>query len=207
MIILTRDVNEILDKLGLSELTIVRAGDGTIQLAGKECNKPITTVSTIKVGKKLTKAERDILTDDYIMPILSVHTKALQSLIATTKDTKPEEDLELFLKEEEEDKDTTYNHIVHHVTGKVTKYAATLGTAEGTKCSVVYNKTLDKMSCRVETKYLGATDMRTDLNDGVLSIKQLGISIKKYIDLVKAVDARIKKLEALKEAMLITCAV
>jgi hypothetical protein len=204
MIILTRDINEELDKLGLSELTIIRDESGTIQLAGKECSKPVTPVSTIKVGKKLTIAERAILTDNYIMPMLTTYWKTLQDLIITTKDTRPEEALELFLKEEKEDKNTKYLARKNY-SDEYVAYRATKSCGKDAVCRVYYNT--KQISCDIETGYQDEIDMKTELSDGVLYIKELIISIKKYVDLVEAVEAKTKKLKVLREAMLITCAV
>jgi dsDNA-binding SOS-regulon protein len=206
MIILTRDIGLELTKLGLPELTIIRDDSGVVQLAGKECNKPIIAVSTIKVNKKLTKAERDIITDDYIMPMLTTHSKTLLDLIALSKDTTAEEALALFLKEEKEDSNTTYNdHTNYH--DKNMKCTASMDNNKGTVCRVVYSEKSDQMSCHIATQQQDVVDMKTEISDGVLYVNKLTKSIKEYVELSKAVADKKETLNLLRIDMQITCKV
>jgi hypothetical protein len=96
MIILTKEISAVLAGMGLDELTIDRTPDGGLALAGKECGKPILTLSNIPVSKKLTVAERKILTEDYILPALTKNVKDIITLVSLMKDTRLQEDLNKF---------------------------------------------------------------------------------------------------------------
>jgi len=86
MILLTKKINNELDALGLQELTVVRTEDSALSLVGRECAKQILKFSSMPISKKLTVVERDILTDDYIMPIITKYAKDLTTLITLMKD-------------------------------------------------------------------------------------------------------------------------
>ena len=123
MIILTKEISAALAAMKLDELTLSRTSDGVLTLAGKECGKPILTLSHMPVSKKLTVAERKILTDDYIMPVLAKSVKDVVTLVSLMKDTRTTDDLEAFKKDLKEVHDTeagintAYDHIkqVHSV--------------------------------------------------------------------------------------------
>ena len=97
MILLTKEINDLLDTMKLPELTIQRTNDGFLQLVGRECGKSILVFSSMPISKKLTVAEREILRDDYIMSVVSKYNKKLLDLISTLKDTKPRESTEMIM--------------------------------------------------------------------------------------------------------------
>jgi len=58
---------------GLEELTVGRDSKGYIALIGKECNQPILSIGSIQVGNKLSKAEADIVINEYLTPALTTY--------------------------------------------------------------------------------------------------------------------------------------
>ena len=97
MIILTKEINEILNTMKLQELTVRRTSDGYLELVGRECEKSILVFSSMPISKKLTAVEREILKDDYILDILAKHSKKITSLITILKDTTATDKLKTIL--------------------------------------------------------------------------------------------------------------
>jgi len=87
MIILTKRINEELDKAGLPELTVLRDDAGQLNLVGRECAKHIMKLSSMPIGKKLSAVERNILIDDYVLVLITKHLKDLKSLMTYMKDS------------------------------------------------------------------------------------------------------------------------
>ena len=96
MIILTKRINEELDKAGLPELTVLRDDDGQLNLVGRECAKPIMKLSSMPIGKKLSAVERNILIDDYVLVLITKHLKDLKSLMALMKDSSHKDALDKY---------------------------------------------------------------------------------------------------------------
>jgi len=96
MIILTKRVNEELDKAGLPELTILRDDNGQLNLVGRECAKPIMKLSSMPIGKKLSAVERNILIDDYVLVLITKHLKDLKRLMTFMKDSSHKDALDKY---------------------------------------------------------------------------------------------------------------
>ena len=113
MILLTREINEVLASHGLDMLTIARADNGYVELVGKACKMPIMTLGHIVVGNKLTKLERDIIKDDYLCPAIIKYSKELHAVIAAHGDKKATEDIQEFIDLHEKDLSVsiTSNHM------------------------------------------------------------------------------------------------
>ena len=99
MILLTKTINKVLEDAVLSELTVTRSSEGTLQLVGRECGQSILLLSSMPISKKLTVVEREILIEDYIMPLITKHRKDLASLVTLMKD-RTIEDMGVALREE-----------------------------------------------------------------------------------------------------------
>ena len=91
MVLLTNRINNELDSLGLKELTIGRTADGYIQLIGRKCGAMVMSFSAMPVGKKLTKEERTILANDYLIPSINGNSKLLKDLLVLKQDTVPQD--------------------------------------------------------------------------------------------------------------------
>jgi hypothetical protein len=91
MLILKKEIKDIFKSLGMPEgLTVTRgAGRGAnfISISG-QCGAPILTITKVEVGTKLTKTEREILIDDYIVPAIKNNKKNILKYIEKLKDTK-----------------------------------------------------------------------------------------------------------------------
>jgi len=91
MVLLTNRINNELDSLGLKELTIGRTADGYIQLIGRKCGAMVMSFSAMPVGKKLTKEERTILANAYLIPSINGNSKLLKELLVLKQDTVPQD--------------------------------------------------------------------------------------------------------------------
>ena len=96
MIILTKRINEELDKVGLPELTVLRDDIGQLNLVGRACAEPIMKLSSMPIGKKLSAAERNILIDDYVLVLITKHLKDLKSLMTFMKDSSHKDALDKY---------------------------------------------------------------------------------------------------------------
>jgi len=104
MIILTKRINEELDKAGLPELTVLRDDNGQLNLVGRECAKPVMKLSSMPIGKKLSAVERNILIDDYILVLITKHLKDLKSLMTFMKDSSHKDALDKYKDDLRKDK-------------------------------------------------------------------------------------------------------
>ena len=104
MIILTKRINEELDKAGLPELTVLRDDNGQLNLVGRECAKPIMKLSSMPIGKKLSAVERNILIDDYVLVLITKHLKDLKSLMTFMKDSSHKDALDKYKDDLRKDK-------------------------------------------------------------------------------------------------------
>jgi len=80
MLILRNQTKELFDKAGLGEFTIGRNSSGYLAIVGP-CSKPIVSITNFSVGTKLSKAERDITINDYLIPALAAHSKIILNMI------------------------------------------------------------------------------------------------------------------------------
>ena len=96
MILLTKSINELLKANGLEDLTITRDDSGYIAICGKACLRPVMTFTSIKVGTKLTAAEREIMEEDYLKPLIETHAAKLKTFIGFKSNTKAVDELATF---------------------------------------------------------------------------------------------------------------
>ena len=85
MILLKNEVKDIFTKYGLDNFTVGRNSNGYLDLVG-DCGKPLVQITNFAIGSKLTKKEREICIDDYIIPTLSKHAASVKKLIDAKKD-------------------------------------------------------------------------------------------------------------------------
>jgi len=121
MIILTKRINEELDKAGLPELTVLRDDNGQLNLVGRECAKPIMKLSSMPIGKKLSAVERNILIDDYVLVLITKHLKDLKSLMTFMKDSSHKDALDKYKDYLLKDKEMKFSVITSY-TGKPAEY-------------------------------------------------------------------------------------
>ncbi len=80
MLILRNQTKELFDKAGLSEFTIGRNSANNLAIVGP-CAKSIVSITNFAVGTKLSKAEREITINDYLIPALTAHSKIIVNMI------------------------------------------------------------------------------------------------------------------------------
>jgi len=84
MILLKKEVNELFEAEGLGELTVANVS-GNLAIVGRKCGQPVMIINDIAPKQTMTKAVRDIVLNDYILPVLSKHKKDFKDYIATRK--------------------------------------------------------------------------------------------------------------------------
>jgi len=84
MILLKKEVNEIFEAEGLGELTVANVS-GSLAIVGRKCGQSVLIINDITPKQTMTKAVRDIVLNDYILPVLSKHKKDFKDYIATRK--------------------------------------------------------------------------------------------------------------------------
>ena len=94
MLILKNEIKEVFKTLGMPEgLTVSRNNRTKFVAISGQCGEPVLTITKVEIGAKLTKAEREILINDYIVPALTVNKKAVLDYIKLRKDTTVDDDL------------------------------------------------------------------------------------------------------------------
>jgi len=69
MILLRKQAEELLKEAGFDERLTVSRVEKYVYITG-QCGKPVMRVSDLEVGNKLTKVERNIIIEDYLIPLL-----------------------------------------------------------------------------------------------------------------------------------------
>jgi len=69
MILLRKQADELLKEAGFDERLTVSRIDKYVYIVG-QCGKPVMRVSDLEAGNKLTKVERNIIIEDYLIPLL-----------------------------------------------------------------------------------------------------------------------------------------
>jgi len=80
MILLKKEVNEIFETHKLPELT-VDIQNGFLQIVGRKCGQPMMMINGISPSKKMTKDERKIIIDDYLLPVIVKHKADFDKVI------------------------------------------------------------------------------------------------------------------------------
>lgn len=84
MIVLKKEVNEIFEANKLPELT-VDIQNGFLQIVGRKCGQPLMMINGISPAKKMTKEEREIVLNDYLIPVITTHKKDFDAVISTKR--------------------------------------------------------------------------------------------------------------------------
>ena len=88
MLVLKNKIEAIFKELGMPEnLTVTRDKHTRFVSISGQCGEPILTITEVEVSAKLTKAEREILINDYIVPTLTANKKAILDYIKLREDT------------------------------------------------------------------------------------------------------------------------
>ena len=206
MILLTKEVNTLLENNGLNELTISRNEDGFINLVGKDCHNTILTFTTMKVSSKLTKLEREILINDYILKVIVDNKPLLLKLIKTAQDTTSKDKLNKFIDEKKEE-----NIIVN----KGTNYIGLPNKAYET--TVIAKKEFSTMSVlKIITNNTSSNqvtliiDEKEEIQNNILlniqeEIKNLQSIANEYKKIQKAFDIHLDNVREIKEELQQIC--
>jgi len=108
MILFRKEAEQLLKDAGFSkDLTVTRI-DKHIYLVGK-CGKQIALVSDLEVGNKLSKAERDLLLQDYFIPSIIDHKTDIERLLEIENEIRDIKETRLEIADKEKVKiDTPY---------------------------------------------------------------------------------------------------
>jgi len=87
MLILKNELKDEFKRVGLDEITVSRDNNGYLWLAGS-CGKKIVRITDFSVSSKLTKTERKIATENYILPTIAKYASDIKDMI----DSKEEAD-------------------------------------------------------------------------------------------------------------------
>jgi len=80
MILLKKEVNEILEANGLPELTVDNQNK-VLCIVGRKCGQPMMVINGITPSSKMTAKERQIVLDDYLIPVITLHKKDFENVI------------------------------------------------------------------------------------------------------------------------------
>jgi len=84
MIVLKKEINAIFETNKLPELT-VDIQNGFLQIVGRKCGQPLMMINGISPAKKMTKDEREIVLNDYLIPVITTHKKDFDAVITTKR--------------------------------------------------------------------------------------------------------------------------
>ena len=198
MIILTKRINEELDKAGLPELTVLRDDNGQLNLVGRECAKPIMRLSSMPIGKKLSAVERNILIDDYVLVLITKHLKDLKRLMTFMKDSSHKDALVKY--QDDLIKDKGIEVFVHNsYTGKPTEYSVSAG---GTAVKL---NSKGKYETSTNSTSGGVAKAKTNLGITLTAAHELLDEVSKFKELVgKDYEHRLA-IEKLQEEMQLKC--
>jgi len=90
MIILKAETNRLFEANGLPELSIEFVS-GMLRIVTRECGEIVTTISELHTGRKLTKQERLVITEEIVQPFINKHKSELAECIKTRKEVKKAE--------------------------------------------------------------------------------------------------------------------
>ena len=211
MIILTKNINGMLDRQKLSELTIERMDNGTISLVGKECSKELMSISSVQVSKKLTVEERRIITEDYIEPIVMKNKKMLQDIIKMSSDSTIEEEEERVL-----EKYKKMNVIISKTisppyarnANKVTDITAKTGplVSSGSSMSVSWNdKSNFSSRINIDGPHSNSKDLFDDAKQSIKNMQKCFDAVTEYKKALVDILAKDEKLALMKETLVSKC--
>ena len=186
MLELKNQVKQLFEDKGIPELTVGRSSQGFLTVIGKECGQPIMTISQVEIPSKLTKATRNIVINDYLIPALDKHTTNFINLITAKKAFKAAEAIKDT--EWEKLKLIGYDHRYHNLAVDI-KFAEPGTTKDTTPLEFTYklNENIFYCNTTASIKYHQAI-----LNKA----KEVPKETKAYVKAVKECD---KLSEELKE--------
>jgi len=195
MILFRKEAKKILREHGFSEDFTVNKIDRHIWLVGK-CGKQIVQISDLEVGNKLSKAERELLIEDYLYPNIIMKKVKIDRLLSIEQAIE-NIDIELagIEKKDQVYIDTDYNYakarnigyIVSQVSEKdkyVAKLKENLDTHER---HIIMNNVPQEDTCNIYNKLLGKLPIRTrvfNLYTEKLKLKNNILKIKKELKIV-----------------------
>ena len=171
MLQLKSQVKELFDKAGLGEFTIGRNPMNNLAIVGP-CGKAIVEVTNFSVGTKLSKTERDISINEYIIPTLNAHTGIILDMIKFKQEmTDADDAVETYAKATREKEGICISHSF---------------TGYGTK-----SKYSAEASAKME--HDDEVVIRTSINaDGESKVRLVGSDTKDIKALVKRTDELLK---------------
>ena len=210
MILLTKQINDILDTKKLPELTVLRTDAGTLSLVGRECGKEILNFSSMPISKKLTVQEREILMDDYLVPVLFKHGKDLNSLITLMKDRTLDDDVEAYKKAmaDNEEYSLTKNTHYQHSSGKTVTSGYFIKTKfDDDEITASVNYSVDKgaYSAHFDVIQPNGLFCVNEMKNADKVIKAMVAVLDVWKDKNEALDVKNEHVAKLQESMKIKC--
>ena len=200
MILFRKEAEKILQDHGFSEDFIVSRIDKHIWLVGK-CGKQIIQVSDLKIGNKLTKAERELLIEDYLYPNVIVQKTKINKLLTLEAEVKN------LQKERDEIAEKEGVHIKSGYYNEIKLITSTLGFMENVSTSSEVEQ-IDPKTHELKPKehkliITGSSDKEVlDILDFFKSKRPIR---KKVLDLYKKEDNLVEEIIKIKKELKIIC--
>ena len=200
MLILRNQTKELFDKAGLSEFTIGRDSVNNLAIVGP-CAKSIVSITNFAVGTKLSKAERDITINDYLIPALTAHSKIIVNMIKLKQEKEDAEKAVLDFVQTIREKDKiNVSHSFNYSSNSV--YTMSLSTGEKLKDSHIRVKTNQDGKDEVSIEAKDTTTIKALVKDA----DKLIVVLNKLSALKKAHSKSIIKFDEAEKSMIKECA-
>ena len=212
MILLTKEINERLDFIGLPDLTVMRNEAGTLDLVGKECGKSILRLSTMPISKKLTVNERTIIIEDYVVPVVVKHSKKLITLVTLMKDTTIEDGRKVLKGEllAKEQLSATTNMSFDYAESTSVPHMYTITDVAGDKWEksyIAYNVKEGIYQMNIQTADVSIDKLVRESKKAEALADKLCKALKKWKDQEEALQVKTKHIAELQESLQVKCSI